>query len=46
MKTTSISSTFMHRAAMAEVRGDKVARLTFFMNGKELAQAVGQWPPR
>jgi hypothetical protein len=27
------------------VRGGKIARLTFFTNGKELAQAVGQWPP-
>jgi ketosteroid isomerase-like protein len=35
----------VHRAAVAEVRGGKIARLTFFTNGKELAQAVGQWPP-
>jgi uncharacterized protein (TIGR02246 family) len=35
----------VHRAAIVEVRGGKIARLTFFMNGKELAQAVGQWPP-
>jgi ketosteroid isomerase-like protein len=35
----------VHRAAIAQVRGDKIARLAFFMNTKELAQAVGQWPP-
>ena len=35
----------VHRAAIVEVRGGKIARLTFFTNGKELAQAVGQWPP-
>jgi ketosteroid isomerase-like protein len=35
-----------HRAAIVQVRDGKIARLTAFMNGKELAQAVGQWPPR
>jgi ketosteroid isomerase-like protein len=35
-----------HRAAIVEVRGGRIVRLTAFMNGKELAQAVGQWPPR
>jgi uncharacterized protein (TIGR02246 family) len=35
----------VHRAAIFEVSGGKIARIAAFMNGKELAQAVGQWPP-
>jgi steroid delta-isomerase-like uncharacterized protein len=35
----------VHRAAIVETKNGKVARITAFMNGKELAQAVGQWPP-
>jgi uncharacterized protein (TIGR02246 family) len=35
----------VHRAAIVQVKDGKVRRLSAFMNGKELAQAVGQWPP-
>jgi steroid delta-isomerase-like uncharacterized protein/uncharacterized protein (TIGR02246 family) len=35
----------VHRAAIVRVRDGKIARITSFMNGKELAEAVGQWPP-
>jgi len=34
-----------HQAAIIQLRAGRVRRLTVFMNGKELAQAVGQWPP-
>lgn len=34
----------VHRAAIVEVKNGKIARITAFMNGRELAQAVGQWP--
>ena len=35
----------VHRAAIVQVKDDKITRLAAFMNSKELAQAVGQWPP-
>lgn len=35
----------VHRAAIVRVNGGKLTRISAFMNGKELAQAVGQWPP-
>jgi uncharacterized protein (TIGR02246 family) len=35
----------IHRAAIAEVQGGKLLRLSTYWNLKELAQAVGQWPP-
>jgi ketosteroid isomerase-like protein len=35
----------LHQAAIIQVPAGRVRRLTLFMNGKELAQAVGQWPP-
>ena len=35
----------VHRAAIVQVKDGKITRLTVFMNSKELAQAVGQWPP-
>jgi len=35
----------LHQAAIGQVREGRIRRLTLFMNGKELAQAVGQWPP-
>jgi ketosteroid isomerase-like protein len=35
----------VHRAAIVQVKDGKLVRLTAFMNGKELAQAAGQWPP-
>jgi uncharacterized protein (TIGR02246 family) len=34
----------VHRAAMVRVRDGRLSRLSFFTNGKELAEAVGQWP--
>jgi len=34
----------VHRAAIVEVKDGKITRISAFMNGKELAQAVGQWP--
>jgi uncharacterized protein (TIGR02246 family) len=34
----------VHRAAIVELREAKVVRCTVFANGKELAEAVGQWP--
>jgi ketosteroid isomerase-like protein len=36
----------VHRAIVAEVKAARIVRLQAFMNGKELAEAVGQWPPR
>lgn len=36
----------VHRAAIVEVRDGRIATVRAFMNGKELAQVVGQWPPR
>jgi ketosteroid isomerase-like protein len=35
----------VHRAAIVQVKDGKITRLAVFMNTKELAQAVGQWPP-
>jgi SnoaL-like polyketide cyclase len=35
----------VHRAAIFQVREGKLKRVSGFMNGKELAKAVGQWPP-
>jgi ketosteroid isomerase-like protein len=35
----------VHRAAIVQVKDGKLRRISSFMNGKELAQAVGQWPP-
>jgi ketosteroid isomerase-like protein len=35
----------VHRALAMEMRAGKVVRMMAFMNGKELAQATGQWPP-
>ncbi len=34
----------VRRAVLASVRDGKIARLACFMNGRELAQAVGAWP--
>ena len=34
----------IHRAAIARVRNGRIGRLSLFMNGRELAEAVGQWP--
>ena len=36
----------VRRAAIVHVSDGRIARMTAFMNGKELAQAAGQWPPR
>ena len=35
----------VHRAVIAELKDGKPIRLSLYWNGKELAQAVGQWPP-
>ena len=35
----------VHRAVVVDVRDGKLARMLAFMNGRELAEAVGQWPP-
>ncbi|HEX9708870.1 MAG TPA: nuclear transport factor 2 family protein [Candidatus Thermoplasmatota archaeon] len=34
----------VHRAVVVRLAGGKLTRITVFMNGRELAQAVGQWP--
>lgn len=34
----------VHRGAIVRVKGGKLVRVSGFMNGKELAEAVGQWP--
>jgi uncharacterized protein (TIGR02246 family) len=36
----------VHRAVIAELNDGKVIRLSLYGNGKELAQAVGQRPPK
>ena len=35
----------LHRAAIVQMKDDRIAHLAVFMNTKELAQAVRQWPP-
>lgn len=35
----------VHRAVIVELAEGRMRRLSSFINGKELAQAVGQWPP-
>lgn len=42
----SAAKVAVHRAWIFELREGKITRLTVFMNGKELAEAAGQWPPR
>lgn len=34
----------VHRATIFELRNGKIAHISAFMNSKELAEAVGQWP--
>jgi ketosteroid isomerase-like protein len=34
----------VHRAAVVRLRGGRITEMTFFTNGRELAQATGQWP--
>jgi ketosteroid isomerase-like protein len=36
----------VHRAAIVHLTEGRITHLTFFMNNKELAEAVGQWPPK
>jgi ketosteroid isomerase-like protein len=36
----------VHRAAVVQVKGGKLVRISSFMNGKELAESLGQWPPK
>ena len=33
-----------HRAVIAKVRAGRIVEMRAFMNGKELAQSLGQWP--
>jgi ketosteroid isomerase-like protein len=35
----------VHRAYVVQVENGRITSLTAFMNGKELAESVGQWPP-
>ena len=35
----------VHRAEIVQVKDGKLTRISNFMNGRELAEAVGQWPP-
>jgi len=35
----------VHRATIAQVKDSKLTFVSNFMNGKELAEEVGQWPP-
>jgi len=35
----------IHHGAIVHVKGGKLAHVSGFMNGKELAEALGQWPP-
>ena len=42
--SASASAFAVHRAAIVEVKDGKISRISIFMNLKELAQAVGQWP--
>ena len=34
----------VHRAAIVQVKAGKINLISAFMNGKELAEAIGQWP--
>jgi steroid delta-isomerase-like uncharacterized protein/uncharacterized protein (TIGR02246 family) len=34
----------VHRALIVRIKDGQMTRMTAFMNGKELAQAVGRWP--
>lgn len=34
----------VHRAAVVQAQESGLTRMTWFMNGKELAEATGQWP--
>jgi steroid delta-isomerase-like uncharacterized protein len=36
----------VHRAAIVRLQDGKIGRITAFTNGKELAEAVGEWPPQ
>jgi len=35
----------VHRALAVEIEEGRIARVLAFLNGRELAQATGQWPP-
>lgn len=35
----------VHRAAVIQLKRGKLSRVSAFMNSKEIAEAVGQWPP-
>jgi ketosteroid isomerase-like protein len=45
-RTTATNKSFVvHRAEVLCLNDGRIVRMTGFMNGKELALAVGQWPP-
>ncbi|MBI3208700.1 MAG: nuclear transport factor 2 family protein [Candidatus Solibacter usitatus] len=35
----------VHRALIVQMKNGKIANISAFMNGKELAESLGQWPP-
>jgi ketosteroid isomerase-like protein len=45
-RTSASNHPFMvHRAFVVLLEAGKIKRVTAFMNGRELAESVGQWPP-
>jgi hypothetical protein len=44
--TASNAPFTIHQAMIAEVKAERMTRISIFSNGQELARAVGQWPPR
>jgi ketosteroid isomerase-like protein len=46
-RVTALGKPFsVHRALVFEIRNGTISRLISFMNGRELAEATGQWPLR
>ena len=43
--TASARPFTVHRALVVRFEGERIGHIRAFMNGKELAQSVGQWPP-
>jgi ketosteroid isomerase-like protein len=43
--TASARPFTVHRALVVQFDGERIRHIWAFMNGKELAQSVGQWPP-
>jgi len=40
----SNGSVSVHRAGIFQMKDERLVRASFFMNGRELAEAAGQWP--